>query len=107
MQAENFEVLSRLVKHFEQNVDEPRPLDATPEIADDARRESRGTIGLRLTPTRIVAKQKMSQKKSPEIVASVLGELEGGGPYANEALAREMRLAHKALREADKSPKGL
>ncbi len=101
-EAENFEVLSRLVKHFEQHVEEPRPLDATPEVADDARRDSRGTIGLRLTPTRIVAKQKMSQNKSPETVASILGELEGDGPYANGPLAREMRLAHKALREADK-----
>ena len=102
-EAENFEVLSRLVQHFEQHVDEPRPLDATPEIAADARRDSLGTIGLRLTPTRIVAKQKMSQNKSPEIVASILRELEGDGPYANTALAREMRLAHNALREADKS----
>jgi len=82
------------VKHFEEQVDEPRLLDATPEVAADARRDSRGTVGLRLTPTRIVAKQKMSQNKSPEIVESVLGELEADGAYANEALAREMSLAH-------------
>jgi hypothetical protein len=37
----------------------------------------------------------MSQNKSPEIVASVLGELEGRGHYANESLAREMRLVHR------------
>jgi transcriptional regulator len=46
--AENFEVLTRLVDHFEQHVDDPRPLDATPEVAADARRDSRGTVGLRL-----------------------------------------------------------
>ena len=92
--TENFEVLSRLVDHFEQHVDVPRPLDATPEVAEDARRDSRGTVGLRLVPTRIVAKRKMSQNKPPEIVAAVLDELEGDGPYASESLAREMRLVH-------------
>ena len=91
---ENFEVLTRLVAHFEQHVADPRPLDATPEVAADARRDSRGTVGLRLVPTRIVAKRKMSQNKPPEIVETVLGELEGDGPYANESLAREMRLVH-------------
>jgi transcriptional regulator len=91
---ENFEVLTRLVDHFEQHVANPRPLDASPEVAENARRTSHGTIGLRLVPTRIVAKRKMSQNKSPEIIETVLGELEGDGPYASEALAREMRLVH-------------
>ena len=91
---ENFEVLTRLVDHFERHVVNPRPLDATPEVAENARRDSRGTIGLRLVPTRIVAERKMSQNKSPEIVETVLNELEGDGPYASESLAREMRLVH-------------
>lgn len=91
---ENFQVLTRLVDHFEEPVADPRPLDATPEIAADARRDSRGTVGLRLVPTRIVAKQKMSQNKPPEIVETVLGELEGNGPYSSESLAREMRIVH-------------
>ena len=91
---ENFEVLTRLVEHFEQHVAEPRPLDASPEVAADARRDSRGTVGLRLVPTRIVAKRKMSQNKSPEVVETILGELEGDGPYASSGLAREMRLVH-------------
>jgi transcriptional regulator len=91
---ENFEVLTRLVDRFERHVVNPRPLDATPEVAENARRDSRGTIGLRLVPTRIVAKRKMSQNKSPEIVETVLDELEGDGPYASESLAREMRLVH-------------
>jgi transcriptional regulator len=91
---ENFEVLTRLVDGFEQHVDEPRPLDASPEVAADARRDSRGTVGLRLAPTRVVAKRKMSQNKPEEIVANVLRELEGDGPYASEPLAREMRLVH-------------
>lgn len=98
---ENFEVLTRLVNHFERRVDDPRPLDATPEVAADARRDSRGTLGLRLVPTRIVAKRKMSQNKSPEIVTTVLNELTGDGPYASESLAREMRLVHDADADAD------
>ena len=91
---ENFEVLTRLVDNFEDRVAAPRPLYGTPEDAENARRDSRGTVGLRLAPKRIVAKRKMSQNHSPEIVSSVMGELEGDGPYANPALAREMRLVH-------------
>jgi len=98
---ENFEVLTRLVNHFEQHVANPRPLDASPEVAADARRDSRGTVGLRLVPTRIVAKQKMSQNKPPEIIRTVIGELEGDGPYASEALAREMRQVHDPARAPD------
>ena len=92
---ENFEVLTPARRSLRATMSpSPRPLDATPEVAEDARRDSRGTIGLRLVPTRIVAKRKMSQNKPPEIVETVIGELEGDGPYASEALAREMRLVH-------------
>lgn len=91
---ENFEVLTRLVDHFEQHVKDPRPLDFSPEVAADARRDSRGTVGLRLVPTRVVAKQKMSQNKSPEIVEQVITELESDGVYASPSLAREMRIVH-------------
>ena len=91
---ENFEVLTRLVDHFEQHAERPRPLDSSPEVMENARRGSRGTVGLRLVPTRIVSKQKMSQNKPPETVQAVRCELEGGGFYADAALAREMRLAH-------------
>jgi transcriptional regulator len=91
---ENLEVLERLVDHFERHVAAPHPLMGTPEDAEYAGRLSRGTVGLRLTPTRIVAKRKLSQNKSPEIVRSVMAELEGEGPYASAPLAREMRLLH-------------
>ena len=36
----------------------------------------------------------MSQNKSPKVIETVLGELEGDGPYARADLAREMRLVH-------------
>lgn len=90
---ENFEILTRLVEHFEREVERPRFLDGSPETFENARRDSRGTIGLRLTPTRIVAKRKMSQNKPPGIVDDVIAELEEDGPYSSPALAREMRIA--------------
>lgn len=91
---ENYEVLTRLVEHFEGKVENPRYLDSSPEVAADARQDSKGTIGLRLTPTRIVAKQKMSQNRPPEVIDEVIKQLEGEGPYASKELAREMRLAN-------------
>ena len=91
---ENFEILTRLVERFERKVENPRYLDSSPEVHEDARRDSKGTVGLRLTPTRIVAKQKMSQNRPPEKVDDIIAELEGDGPYASAELAREMRIAH-------------
>ena len=91
---ENFEVLHRLVEHFESRVPNPRLLDATPADAENAERDRRGTVGLRLVPTRIVAKRKMSQNKPADVVDNVISELEGEGPYASDELAREMRLVH-------------
>lgn len=91
----NYEVLTRLVEHFEKEVENPRYLDSSPEVAEDARQDSKGTIGLRLTPTRIVAKQKMSQNRPPEVIDEVITQLEGEGPYASQELAREMRLANE------------
>ena len=61
----NFEVLHRLVRHFEEQVADPRLLDGTPEDAANARRDQKGTIGLRLVPDRVVAKRKMSQNRKP------------------------------------------
>lgn len=90
---ENSAVLHRLVEHFENAVDQPRLLDGTPEDAENARVDMRGTVGLRLTPTRIVAKRKMSQNHSPELRQAVIEQLENDSAYANGALAREMRLA--------------
>jgi transcriptional regulator len=91
---ENSAVLHRLVERFESRVPSPRLLDGTPADAENARRDMRGTVGLRLTPTRIVAKRKLSQNQTPEIVDAVIERLEADGPYSSRALAREMRLAH-------------
>lgn len=97
---ENLEVLAALVDHFERELPEPRRMRGTPEDSAYADRISAGTVGLRLTPTKIVAKQKMSQNRSDTIVDSIMAELGGDGPYASEALLREMRIVHDRLRAA-------
>jgi transcriptional regulator len=91
---ENLRVLGSLVDHFEDRVENPRRMLASPIDAEYARRISSGTVGIRLTPTKIVAKQKMSQNRKPEIVQSIMTQLEGDGPYASAALAAEMRRVH-------------
>lgn len=93
--AENLAALAAMVDHLEALVDAPRPLLADPVDAAYAQRISAGTVGIRLTPTRVTTKAKLSQDKPPEVVQRVLHELEGSGPYASAALAREMRRAHR------------
>jgi transcriptional regulator len=97
---ENLKVLETLVDHFEDRLPEPRRMRGTPENSDYADRTASGTVGLRIPITRFVAKNKMSQNKPAETVDRIIDELEGGGPYANPALAAEMRRTHDALRAA-------
>ena len=94
---DNLEVLGRLVDHFEERVARPHHLHRSEADSTFERSLSRGTVGFRLTPARITAKQKMSQNKSAETSTAVLGQLDGDGPYANSALAREMRLAQPEI----------
>ena len=91
---ENLRVLASLVDHFEDRVPEPRRMLGSPEDAEYAVRISSGTVGIRLTPTKIVAKRKLSQNRTPEIAQSIIEHLEGDGPYASAALAAEMRRVH-------------
>lgn len=99
-EEENFRVLGQLVDHFEDRLPEPRRMTATPENAAYAARISSGTVGLRLTPTKIVAKSKLSQNRPDHIVDTIIGELEGDGPYASRSLADEMRRVHERMRAA-------
>lgn len=85
---ENLRVLTRLVAHFEQHVDDPVWLDQ--EIGA---RIARGTVGIRLPITRFICKIKMSQDKDPVSQRKVLAELRGEGPYASAALADDMERA--------------
>jgi transcriptional regulator len=97
---ENFRVLGQLVDHFEERLPHPRRMTGTPENAAYAQRISSGTVGLRLTPTKIVAKSKLSQNRPDHIVDTIIEQLEGDGPYASEPLAAEMRRVHERLRAA-------
>ncbi|HEY0260694.1 MAG TPA: FMN-binding negative transcriptional regulator [Lacisediminihabitans sp.] len=102
---ENWEVLGRLVDRFEERMAAPRRMADTPENEAYAARLLSGTVGVRLTPTRIVAKNKMSQNRAPEIVGTIIAELEGDGPYADARLAAEMRRTHARLgRELPPAP---
>jgi transcriptional regulator len=82
---ENLRVLTRLVAHFEREVENPAYLD--PEVGA---RLSRGTVGLRIPITKFVCKVKMSQDKDEASRRQVLEELRGSGPYGHERLAEEM-----------------
>ncbi|WP_426623855.1 FMN-binding negative transcriptional regulator [Leifsonia sp. McL0607] len=98
--GENLQVLEKLVDHFERELPNPRQLRGTLEDERYAERISSGTVGLRLTPTKIVAKQKMSQNRPDNIVDSIMTELGGDSPYASPSLLREMQLVHDRRRAA-------
>ena len=87
----NLRALAALADHLESPVDRPRAMLADPRDAEYAHRIAGGTVGLRLNPTRVEAKAKLSQDKPAAVVDRVLRELEGPGPYAAPALAAEMR----------------
>jgi transcriptional regulator len=89
---ENLEVLDRLVARFESGMPQPRLLWERPNDPDYVRRLEKGTVGFRLTPTRVVAKRKLSQNRPDEVVETIIAGLEaGGGPYADPRLLAEMR----------------
>ena len=75
---------------------EPRGMWERPNDPAFVTRLAAGTVGFRLTPTRVVAKRKLSQNKPAETVETVISELEGDGPYAQPELAAEMRRAQAA-----------
>ena len=85
---ENLDVLTKLVAHFEQHVDEPMYLDR-----DWAQPVARGTVGLRIPVSRFVCKVKMSQDKDPQTVDNVIAALRRPGPYQHEQLAADMERA--------------
>ncbi len=83
-EAENYEVLTRLVEHFEHRLEQPWPLD--PADAPIAR----GTVGLRIPIDRFEVKRKLSQNKDDETRRSVIEALRRDGPYRHPVLADEM-----------------
>ena len=97
---ENLRVLDKLVAHFENGMPQPRLLWERPNDPDFVTRLEKGTVGFRLTPTRVVGKRKLSQNKSDEVVETVIAGLDGGGAYADPRLADEMRRDFEARKAA-------
>ncbi|AXL12068.1 FMN-binding negative transcriptional regulator [Microbacterium foliorum] len=93
---ENLRVLDRLVDRFEGRMPEPRGMWERPNDPAFIERLAAGTVGFRLTPTRVVAKHKLSQNKDAETIETVIAHLEGDGPYAQPELAAEMRRVRQA-----------
>jgi transcriptional regulator len=81
---------------------QPRLLWEPPNDPDYVTKLERGTVGFRLTPAKVVAKRKLSQNRSDEIVETIIAELgAGGSPYADPRLVGEMQrdvTARKAAR---------
>lgn len=98
-EAENLDVLHRLVEHFERRLPDPHLLDATAENSEYAQHIVRGTVGFRLRVTRIEAKEKMSQDKPMETVRNIIDQLRNSGPYAHPALADRMAEVNAAAPE--------
>ncbi|MET0295948.1 MAG: FMN-binding negative transcriptional regulator [Microbacterium sp.] len=99
---ENLRVLDKLVTHFEGRMPQPRLMWEPPNDPAFVERLEKGTVGFRLTPTKVVAKRKLSQNKTPEVVETIIAELSGDAPWANPPLAAEMRRAHDAMAAARK-----
>ncbi|WP_298866930.1 FMN-binding negative transcriptional regulator [uncultured Microbacterium sp.] len=91
----NLTILDDLVTHFERQLPQPRMMWQAPNTEEFVRALEMGTVGFRMTPTRVSAKRKLSQNKPDSIVESVIAELDGDGEYAHPALAAEMRRAHE------------
>ncbi|MGM7671567.1 FMN-binding negative transcriptional regulator [Microbacterium sp. A93] len=88
--AENLQVLEKLVAHFENPLPEPYLMNRTLENAAYAERIVHGTVGFRMRVERFEAKDKMSQDKPAEVVDRVIDALGKPGPYFNPPLAARM-----------------
>jgi transcriptional regulator len=87
-EAENLAVLTRLVAHFERQVE--RPLWLEPEYAAKL---APGTVGIRVPIDRFECKRKLSQDKDPVSRRQVIAKLREPGPYRHPQLADEMEQA--------------
>lgn len=92
--AENLQVLDRLVAHFEKPLPEPFLMHQSLENTAYAERIVHGTVGFRLRVDRFEAKEKMSQDKPAEVVDRVIAHLGQPGPYNNPPLAARMAQVH-------------
>jgi transcriptional regulator len=84
-EAENLEILTWLVAHFERRRDAPAYLGR-----EEAAPIARGTVGLRIPIDRFEVKRKLSQNKDDETRRKVVAALREEGPYRQPELAEEM-----------------
>lgn len=94
--AENLRVLERLVDRFEDPMPEPRRMWESPNDPAFVEKLERGTVGFRLTPSRVTAKRKLSQNRPAGTVDHIVEMLSAPGPHHNPALADEMARARAA-----------
>lgn len=85
---QTYRVLSATVDRFEQPLSPPWRLE---QVAEYAHRIAPATIGFRMRPRRIVAKAKLSQDESPDLVRRAAEMLDADGPYRQPSLAAAMR----------------
>ena len=85
---ENYQVLSGLTDHFEHHREGGRSL-ANDEAG--SRRAAMGTRGFRLRVTRFDARAKLSQNKSPEVMARIADDLEVKYPALAAAVRGAIR----------------
>jgi transcriptional regulator len=86
---ENLVVLDQLVARFESRMPEPKLMWERPNDAAFVQRLAAGTVGFRLTPTRVVAKRKLSQNKPVETIETVISALRSWHPGHVASLPRE------------------
>jgi transcriptional regulator len=84
-EEENLATLTRLVDHFERQVETPLQLDQ-----EWGRQIAKGTVGLRIPVDRFVCKRKLSQDKDDLSRRQAIAALRAPGPYNHPALADEM-----------------
>lgn len=95
---ENLRVLERLVDRFEGDGDDARGLYRLPNDEAFVERLERGTVGFRLTPTRVTAKRKLSQNKTVEVVETIIAGLADEGPERAPLVAEMRRAADARVR---------
>lgn len=95
---ENLRVLERLVDRFEGDGNDARGLYRLPNDEAFVERLERGTVGFRLTPTRVTAKRKLSQNKTAEVVETIIAGLADEGPERAPLVAEMRRAADARVR---------
>ena len=86
--AQTWQVLNDTCDHFEDARAEPWRMASVRAYAEEL---APAVTGFRLVPTRVVAKAKLSQDKSPEIVERVIAALDCDPVHGNSELAEAMR----------------